>query len=173
MYKLLKIVVVLSFLIPSTAGYVMAGDRVGYINVQRLVDESTMGKEAKKELQAIRRQKELDAEKQLDRINELKNRIQNDKDKMSISDRKDLTEELQASVKKYQRYVEDAKEAILKEDRELVANILQKADNVLKKVAKKEDFSIILKDANVLGYLDPQVDITERVLKELEKNKGQ
>ena len=65
--------------------------------------------------------------------------------------------------------VADAKEDISREDRELVALILKKADDILKKVAKKKRFSIILKDPNAIGYLDPDVDITDLVLKELDK----
>ncbi|MEA3279491.1 MAG: OmpH family outer membrane protein, partial [Thermodesulfobacteriota bacterium] len=71
----------------------------------------------------------------------------------------------------YQRLLADAKEDILKEDREVVSIILQKADNVLKKVAKKKKYTIILKDPNAIGYLDPKIDITDDVLEELNKMK--
>ena len=73
--------------------------------------------------------------------------------------------------KEYQRLVADAKEDITREDRELVSIILKKADNVLKRVAKNNKFTIILKDPNAIGYLDPSVDITDLVLKELNKKK--
>ncbi len=65
--------------------------------------------------------------------------------------------------------VADAKEEIKRQDRELVARILKKADGALKKVAKKKKYTIILKDPNAIGYLDPEVDITDAVLKELNK----
>ena len=38
-----------------------------------------------------------------------------------------------------------------------------------KKVAKRNGYTIILKDPNAIGYLDPAVDITDEVLKELNK----
>jgi len=53
----------------------------------------------------------------------------------------------------------------------VVAIILQKADDVLKKVAKRKKFTIILKDPNAIGYLDKKVDITDDVLKELNKRR--
>jgi outer membrane protein len=67
--------------------------------------------------------------------------------------------------------VDDAKEDITREDRQLVAIILGKANDILKNVAKKKKYSIILKDPNSIGYLDPDVDITDLVLKELNKKK--
>jgi len=40
---------------------------------------------------------------------------------------------------------------------------------VLKRVAKKRKYTIILKDPKADGYLDPSVDITDEVLKGLNK----
>ena len=65
--------------------------------------------------------------------------------------------------------VADVKEDILLEDRELVSIILQKADEILNKVAKRLNYAVILKDATAIGYLDPGVDITDEVIKELNK----
>jgi len=88
---------------------------------------------------------------------------------MSAAEKQDKVEALKKLYKDFQRMVADAKEDISREDRELVALILKKADDILKKVAKKKRFSIILKDPNAIGYLDPDVDITDLVLKELNK----
>ena len=88
---------------------------------------------------------------------------------MSAAEKQDKVETLKKLYKDYQRMVADAKEDISREDRELVALILKKADSVLKKIAKKKKFSIILKDPNAVGYLDPDVDITDLVLKELNR----
>ena len=41
----------------------------------------------------------------------------------------------------------------------------------MKKVAKKYKYTIIIKDPNAVGYLDPDVDITDKVIKELNKKK--
>lgn len=151
-----------------TASY--AGSSAGYINLQRLVSESSMGKEASRNLAKLRQEKEAVATQMLQKINNLKKSISSKDAPLSLEIKRVRLEELQKAVKQYQRMVEDAKEDLLKEDRELVADILKKADQALKKVAKKRKFAIILKDVNVIGYLDPKVDITNDVLKELEKN---
>ena len=68
--------------------------------------------------------------------------------------------------------VTDAREDITREDRQLVAIILQKADGVLKRVAKRKKYTIILMDPpKTVGYVDPKVDITDDVLKVLNKKK--
>lgn len=148
-----------------------AADKVGYINLQRLVNESKMGQEAKADLQKMRQEKEAVLNGKLRDINKLRDFINKEGDKMPDREKRDKIELLQKMYKEYQRLLADAKEDITREDRELVSIILQKADDVLKNVAKKKGYTIILKDPNAIGYLDPDVDITDLVLKDLNKKK--
>lgn len=146
-----------------------ANNKVGYINLQRLVNESKMGKAAREDIQKLRKEKERVVAAKLNRINRLRNDISTNAASMSATEKQDKLEALKKLYKEYQRMVADAKEDISREDRQLVALILKKADDVLKKVARKKRFSIILKDPKAIGYLDPNVDITDLVLKELDK----
>jgi outer membrane protein len=148
-----------------------AADKVGYINLQRLVNESKMGKAAKNDIQKLRQKKETTIKNKLDDIIKLRDFINKEGDKIPFSEKRKKIDKLQNMYKEYQRLVADAKEDITKEDRDLVATILERADGVLKKVAKSKQYTIILKDPKVIGYLDPRVDITDSVLKELNKKK--
>ena len=153
----------------STFSY--AADKVGYINLQRLVSESKMGQAAQKDIRKLRKKKEKIVADKLWEINKLKEVINKEGEKMTPSEKRDKLEALKKAYKEYQRLVADAKEDIVREDRELVSIILKKADGILKKVAKKKKYTIILKDPNAIGYLDPSVDITDLVLKELNKKR--
>jgi len=146
-----------------------AADKVGYINLQRLVNESKMGKAAKADLQKLREEKQAVLSSKLKDINKMRDFINTKSDKLPPRERREKRELLQRMFKEYQRLVADAKEDITREDRQLVAIILEKANDILKKIAKKKKFGIILKDPNAIGYLDPNVDITDLVLKELNK----
>ena len=148
-----------------------AAEKVGYINLQRLVSESKMGKDAKADILKMRTTKQAVLNNKLSDINKLRDFINTKGDKLAASDRRAKVELLQKMYKEYQRLVDDAKEDITREDRQLVAIILRKANDILKNVAKKKKYSIILKDPNSIGYLDPDVDITDLVLKELNKKK--
>jgi len=147
----------------------LAEDKVGYINLQRLVNESEMGKEAKKEIQELRRERETAVANKLREVNGLKNTLNPRGSAMPLDEKRDKIEALQKAYKEYQRLVADAREDLTREDRQLVAIILNKADGVLKQVAQEEGYTIILKDPNAIGYLDPEVDITDDVLEALNK----
>jgi len=148
-----------------------AENKVGYINLQRLINESKMGRAAKQEIAKLRQEKEVIIAKKLQDINKFKKFIDEEGDKMSLREKRQKQEALQRAYKDYQRLVADAKEDITREDRELVSIIMDKADSALKSVAKKYNYSIILKDPNAIGYMDPAVDITDLVVKELNKSR--
>ena len=153
----------------SYVAYAADKAKVGYINLQRLVNESNLGKEARKDILKIRKEKETVVAIKIKEINQLKDFINKNGPKMKPEEKNVKVEALKRKYKEYQRLVADAKEDITREDRELVSIILKKADNVLKRAAKDNKFTIILKDPNTIGYLDPSVDITEIVLKALNK----
>jgi len=166
----MRLLIGVSLVIGMVCGHaVVAADKVGYINLQRLVNESEMGQAAKAEIQKLRKEKEQAAAARLQEINRLKEKINAPDSKLSTAERREKMEAFQKAYKDYQRLVADAKEDIAREDRQLVSIILDKADGVLKKVAKKQKYAIILKDPNAVGYLDPEVDVTDEVLKELNK----
>jgi len=151
------------------ANALVAADKVGYINLQRLVNESEMGQAARAEIHKLRKQREQAIAAKLKEINRLKEIINAKDSKLGAAERREKLEAFQKAYKDYQRMVADAREDITREDRQLVSTILEKADGVLKKVAKEQKYTIILKDPNAVGYLDPEVDITDEVLKELDR----
>jgi outer membrane protein len=152
-----------------TAAAASAADKVGYINLQRLVSESKTGKEAREDIQKMRKAKEDELTRRLESLNKMKDELNENWEKLDARTQRDRRAELKRAYEDYQKMLNDAKEDILREDRELVSIILQRADGVLKKVAKRNGYTIILKDPNAIGYLDPAVDITDEVLKELNK----
>jgi outer membrane protein len=130
-----------------------------------------MGQQARTDLDLLRAQKEKEVDRQGQALKQLQEDLNTRGAQMAEGEKKEKTEQLQRIYKDYQRLVADAKEDIAREDRELVATILKAADDILKDAARKKKFSIILKDPNVIGYLDPEVDITDDVLKALNQRK--
>jgi len=160
--------IVVTFLVFFSVG-ACAADRVGYINIQRLIHESKIGENARVDLQKLRAAKEKEVVEKGQLVAQLKEYIINKKEWADPLEKKETLGKYQKLVKEYDRLLEDAKEDIAREDRELTSIILEKADSALKEVARKNDFTMILKDPNVIGFLNPEVDITDDVLEKLNK----
>lgn len=119
--------------------------KVGYIDLKRLVSESRIGRQANVDLNKIK----MDVEQEL-------------------SQRRDALEKQEISSKEYERYVNDSREMLLNKEKELVNEILKKGDDILKQVAHEEKFTLVLKNANTIGFLNMDFDITDRVIQRLD-----
>jgi outer membrane protein len=150
-------------------GVAFAESKVGFINLQRLVNESRMGQAARADIRRLRSDREAAINRKLQEVNDLRRLLNEQGSRMALQERRDRTADLQRVSKEYQRMLADAKEEIVREDRQLVADILSKADRVLKEIARQGGYTLIIKDPNAIGYLDPSVDITNEVVEELNK----
>lgn len=168
--KIGVIVIIAVFLFCISA---YAEDKVGYINVQRTVSETNLGKEARAQIEKLTTQRNKEIEEKNKELESLNNKLLAERQKKNpdLSKIRELIDEIQQKDKELKRFVADAREELTKMDRELANEILQKADPVLREIAKKRGYSIIIKDPNALAYLDSKVDITEEVIKELNKLK--
>ena len=144
-----------------------AGYKVGYIDLKRLVKESGMGKAARKEIEVLTQEKEKAAIEKLQKIQQIKSELDKENALLAENKKREKLQQLQNLNKNYKRFISDSKEEITQKDRELVALILKNATESIKAIAKKGGYTLIIKDPNVLGYLDPKVDITDDVLKRL------
>jgi Skp family chaperone for outer membrane proteins len=146
-----------------------AAEKVGYINVQRIVSSSNMGKEAATEIARMRAAENEKIRVLNEELNVLKTRFAEARQQEDASESDLVTqlETIQLKDKQLQRYVADAKEYLAKKDKELVARILAKIDPLLEKIAKKRDYTIIIKDPNALAYLSPKADLSDEVVKSL------
>jgi Skp family chaperone for outer membrane proteins len=146
-----------------------AAEKVGYINVQRIVSSSNMGKEAATEIARMRAAENEKIRVLNEELNALKTRFAEARQQEDASESDLVTqlETIQLKDKQLQRYVADAKEYLAKKDKELVARILAKIDPLLEKIAKKRDYTIIIKDPNALAYLSPKADLSDEVVKSL------
>ncbi len=167
--SLLTLFLVMAFSSSQAVALSFSGTKVGYVNLNRLVKESKMGQKATESLTVLRQNKEADIREKIKEINAIKLELEAGVDDLKREDKKDKVDDLNVLVKEYKRMQADAKEEIERQDRDLVAEILKKADGILKNIAKKEGFGIILKDPKVVGYLDPDLDITDDVLRALNK----
>ena len=107
MLRVISISVLMVFLLGSVT--FAANNKVGFINLQRLVNESKMGKSAREDILKLRREKEKAVATQQNRISQLRNELNTRAGSMSAAVKQDKVEALKKIYKDYQRMVADAK----------------------------------------------------------------
>lgn len=147
----------------------LAEEKIGFVNPQRILDESRLGKTAQADLARLGQEKDRQIRDSARAINEYKGKLGGSG--LSGSDQRVLDAKLQAQYEKHDRLVNESNEDIRLEEARLIHFVMQHADESLRAVAKKHGFSMILTDPDVIGYIDPSVDVTDEVIQDLNSRK--
>jgi outer membrane protein len=151
-----------------------AASRVGYINVQQVVAQSEVGKTARAELNKLMEDKNKEIDKKRAEVEKTAKAVQEEmqkKEKMDKVKFAQLGDKFQAQKKELERMIEDSRADMTRREKQMVAQILQKANGVVEEIAKSGGYTVILKNPRDLAYIDPAADITAEVVKGLNKLK--
>lgn len=139
------------------------GVKLGFLDVQRVLQESAAGKRARDRFQAEIKKAEADALRDKNEIERLKNDLDKKGPLMKEDERRNLEADLERRFVNYQRSVNDTQQSLQKRDREMTNDILKDLEKVVAEVGKADKFTLILERSQIL-YSDQGIDITNRVI---------
>lgn len=155
-------VLALAFVSPGPA---MAADvfKIGIVNLQRLLNESDFGKQAKSSIEETYKQKEA----QIDAKAKEKDKLAKDLEKqgMALSDdeRKKRIDEIEAMDRDLQHMVSDAENYMQKIDRQKKEEFVKVIDKLIGNYGKGEGYTMILPSDSVI-YSVEGMDITDKIM---------
>ena len=140
--------------------------RVGHVASDRIMRDSALAKaaEAKIEREFSGRDKELSA--MADRLKGMAAELDKDAPQLAESERMKRQRELADLDREFQRKQQSFRQDLVQRKNEEALAIVTRAQKAIKKIAEAEKFDIILQDAI---YVSPRIDITDKVLKALNK----
>jgi len=140
--------------------------RIGFVYTERLMTESKLAKTADAKLQSefSKRQKQVDD--MLQRYKQSREKFDEEAPKLSDVDRTRRTRELLDMEKDVQRMQREYNEDLFQRKNEERAAIAQKAYKLIEQVAEQEHLDVVLQEA---VWTSPRIDITDRILKLLDK----
>lgn len=145
--------------------------KIGYVDVQKALQETSAGKKAKKELETEFNAKKTDFQKKEADLKKMNEDLEKKKVALSDDVRNKKTQELQQEMVKFQREVGESQMSLQKKERELTAPILEKLQAAIEKVAKSGGYAMVLeKSEQSVVWAKKDLDLTDLVVKEFEKN---
>ena len=152
---------------PPPAPTVQAGVRVGIINIQRAIVESTEGKKAAEDLTKRFTPKRSDLEKKREELAKLQKQLEDGKNTLSDEARANLIREIERKTKDFNRDNEDANSDFQQAEAQLINTIGTKVMRVLDEYARKNGYDVILdisaQQSNVL-WATNRIDITDEII---------
>jgi len=167
------LVAVIGIVLFGFLGSALAIDlKVAYVDIQKAVNESNAGKDAKKvitkEVEKFQRQI---ADKQKE-LQTLKDSLEKQAPMLTPDARATREKEYQNKLREFQRWGEDTQNEINQKRVEMERNISVALFKVIQKVGADEGYTLILeKNENIVLFVSKTIDITDRVIKAYDAQK--
>ncbi|WP_243546848.1 OmpH family outer membrane protein [Pseudodesulfovibrio tunisiensis] len=165
LFRTMTVLLVFSVLLVPAARAQMS--KVGFLNPQRVINESKIGRVAQDDLARLGREKDRQVAVALEKVQALKGELASGE--VSVAEQSLREAELRRAARDYEAVVERSNLEIQEEERKLIRFIMHRADSILKALAEERGFTLILTDPEIVGYVVPQMDVTDRVISELDK----
>lgn len=140
--------------------------KIGYINTQRVFQDSPMAKAVKKKLEQEFSKQEQDIQKSVKQARDLQTHLEKEGLTLSEAERTKKERELAVMSRDIQRNQREFREDLNRRQNEEFAQVHDRARKVIREIAEKEKYDLIVETA---VFASPRVDITDRVLKTLER----
>jgi outer membrane protein len=147
------------FVTPALAEF-----KLGFVNGQRVVNESPQAKRAKQRLEKEFEKRDQELQQLSKRLQSMQENLEKNGVTMAESERRIKDREFNDLNRDFQRKQREFREDLNLRQNEEMAGIFERANKIIKQIAEAEKFDLIVQEA---VYFSPRIDITEKVIKAL------
>jgi outer membrane protein len=140
--------------------------KIGFVNTERIFRESQLSVKAQKKLEKEFSSRDQEIQKLIRQARDLQAFIEKEGVTLSEAERGKRERELAALNRDIQRSQREFREDLNQRKNEEFASIHERARKTILEIAEKEKYDFILENA---VYANPRLDITERVIKTLDR----
>ncbi|HWI41343.1 MAG TPA: OmpH family outer membrane protein [Verrucomicrobiae bacterium] len=152
----------------GTAAANAADGKIAYVDVQKALNQSVAGKEAKEQLAGRVKKYQDEINLKQEELKKLKDELEKQSVILSESKRGEKEKEYGQKLKDFQRFTKDAQEELQGKDEEFTRRILEEFEKVVKEYGKKKGYTFIFARNETMVYADEKADITEDLIKQFD-----
>lgn len=142
----------------------LAEFKLGFVNGQRVVNDSPQAKRAKQKLEKEFEKRDQELQQLSKRLQSMQENLEKNGVTMAESERRNKEREFNELNRDFQRKQREFREDLNLRQNEEMAAIFERANKIIKQIAEAEKFDLIVQEA---VYFSPRIDITEKVVKAL------
>jgi outer membrane protein len=147
-------------------------EAIAIVDVQKVVNESIVGKAAKSNVEAQIQKAKVRMSNVQAELEKGKADLQKQSSVLSGSALEDRREALEKKQREAQRTFQDMQEQVAKTNEKEIRKVIEEVDKVVKELADEKGFTFVFeKDRQAVIYADSRIDITQDVIKILDKRK--
>ena len=142
------------------------GSHIAVVNMQRVISMSNQGKKADAELKGLVTKYKSRLIAMRKKIASLQADLKNNGSIMSATEKAKKTKEFETDISKFRSEEKHVQGVIAEKRYELLRGIVAKADAIIKKMANKNGYLLVIDRPSVV-YRSNSIDITNEVLKQM------
>ena len=170
MTKQLSILAVLAASL--TVGMANADIKIGYIDMQKAIQETSAGKKAKKDLEEDYNKKKKEIEKKEADLKKMNEDLEKKALVLSDEVRAKKQQDMQKEMLQYRELVGKSQMDIQKREQELTKPIIEGLRKIMGEIAEKDGYTVILeRSEQSVMWAKKDIDLTSRMIAEFEKSK--
>jgi len=159
--------VLLIFVWTSTS---FAADKIGFINIQEIIQSSSAGKKATEEFKKLLAKKQENIKVMENDVKKMKDDLDKQGSILTASARSDKEAAYQRKLRDYQILVDDTNKELQKRDQEYSQKLIPDILKVVRTIAEKDKYTLILDVSTMpMPYYDKAQDISKKVIDEFNK----
>lgn len=158
--KTLLPALLIAFVTPTLA----AEFKIGFVNGQRVVNDSPQAKRAKQKLEKEFEKRDQELQQLSKRLQSMQENLEKNGVTMAESERRNKEREFNELNRDFQRKQREFREDLNLRQNEEMASIFERANKVIRQIAEAEKFDLIVQEA---VYFSPRIDVTDKVIKAL------
>ena len=168
-----KLAIITGVILLCWFGSVWGADlKVGYVDIQRAINDCNAGKDAKKTItKEVEKIQHLIADKQKE-IQTMKESFEKQTLMLTPEARAHKEKEYQTKLRDFQRWADDAQNEMRQKQMEMERTISGGLIKVIQKLGAEEGYTFILeKNETFVLYASKAIDVTDRVIKAFDAQK--
>lgn len=142
----------------------MAEFKLGFVNAQRVVQESSQAKKAKQKIEKEFERRDQELQQLSKKLQAMQESLEKNGVTMAESERRNKEREFNDSNREFQRKQREFREDLNLRQNEEMAAIFERANKIIKQIAEAEKYDLITQEA---VYFSPRIDLTDKVIKAL------
>jgi outer membrane protein len=151
----------------ANIAFAESAPKIGYVDLQRALNESETGKKAKEEFKVQVDKLQGQLKKQKDEIDNLKEQLEKKALVMKEEERANLEDDYRKKLRDFERNYKDSQTDLQKKDTELTGGIIKDLQDVIRDYGEREGYTLILEATNsAVLYGAKSADLTEAIMQQ-------
>lgn len=152
-------------------GHAGAQNRIGFVDQERIMRESTVAQRAQKKIEGEFSKRDQELSRMAEQLKKMQGALERNSMTLSETERGRREREFNDANREFQRKQREFREDLGTRRNEELAGVINRANQVIRQIAETEKLDAVFQRDQVI-FASPRIDVTEKVIKGLDDPKA-